>query len=452
MTWSSGSAASGRRAAAACAARPTAAPNSAAVEVVVVDPDALAERDAGAATGRRRCAGRGGRGSPRSSASSRTCRWCRRRGSTRNASLGMAERGHQPAHAVQAEAHAEQLQRAAALGPAGHRASGRVRVISHGRPQASGRSRSRAPACRARPATTCGRRLGDERPRWRACARRARSRPRACGGARRRACAAASTSSSSPARISTVPPGIGTEATGVARPSASPSSVKPGQPGDVLGRLLVARRLQLRRARRAGLDPAQVAPAPQRLDRRDRALHCGLGRRVDLDADRRAAHAARPAAPRRRGCASRSPRSRTGSAGAPSATVSVSTCSSVADQLGLAGAQPRLDQLQVPVAQLAVDEVVEAERGVGEVKALDRRPTARPGRAPGARGSSGPRPRSAWPPHGRRPSPPTPSRISRAAFHSLLVSCWPWATLSSEKRTSWPEDIASRPQRTASAP
>ena len=46
----------------------------------------------------------------------------------------------------------------------------------------------------------------------------------------------------------------------------------------------------------------------------------------------------------------------------------------------------------------------------------------------------------------------TPRRISRAAFQSLLVSCSPWATLSSAKCTSWPDDMARSPQRTASAP
>src|ERR1019366_8661033 len=40
-------------------------------------------------------------------------------------------------------------------------------------------------------------------------------------------------------------------------------------------------------------------------------------------------------------------------------------------ELRLAGTQPRLDQLQIPVAQLAVDEVVEGQRGVREVIAVD---------------------------------------------------------------------------------
>ena len=38
---------------------------------------------------------------------------------------------------------------------------------------------------------------------------------------------------------------------------------------------------------------------------------------------------------------------------------------------GLAGAQPWLDQFEVPVAQLAIDEAVERERGVREVVAVD---------------------------------------------------------------------------------
>ena len=71
-----------------------------------------------------------------------------------------------------------------------------------------------------------------------------------------------------------------------------------------------------------------------------------------------------------------------GITGCASATVSRRTCSSVADERRaiLVGAaappprgQPRLDELQVPVAQLAVDEVVQPERGVREVVVLDPR-------------------------------------------------------------------------------
>src|SRR5262245_36575511 len=44
------------------------------------------------------------------------------------------------------------------------------------------------------------------------------------------------------------------------------------------------------------------------------------------------------------------------------------------------------------------------------------------------------------------------SRINRPAFQSLLARSLPCWTLASEKRTSWVEDIASRPKRNASAP
>ena len=69
-------------------------------------------RRSDAARCRRRCAGRGARGSPRSCASSRSCRWCRARGSSSKRRSRRAEHGHHPPHPVQAEAHAEQLQRA----------------------------------------------------------------------------------------------------------------------------------------------------------------------------------------------------------------------------------------------------------------------------------------------------------------------------------------------------
>ena len=62
------------------------------LEIGVVDPDPLGERDQvrrQVGAGR---AGRAGAGSPRSSARSRTCRWCRRRGSTRSAAAGCRAR------------------------------------------------------------------------------------------------------------------------------------------------------------------------------------------------------------------------------------------------------------------------------------------------------------------------------------------------------------------------
>ena len=53
----------------------------------------------------------------------------------------------------------------------------------------------------------------------------------------------------------------------------------------------------------------------------------------------------------------------------------------------------------------------------------------------------------------RGPAPSgTLSRISRLAFHILLARSRPCWTRAWEKRTSWVEDIASRPKRSASAP
>ena len=46
----------------------------------------------------------------------------------------------------------------------------------------------------------------------------------------------------------------------------------------------------------------------------------------------------------------------------------------------------------------------------------------------------------------------TPMRIRREAFHSLLARSRPCCTRCWEKRTSWVEDMASRPKRSASAP
>ena len=63
----------------------------------------------GAGTGRRPRARRAPRASRRRSASSSSCRWSRRRGSRGTHCCGDAERREQPPHALQAEAHAEQL-------------------------------------------------------------------------------------------------------------------------------------------------------------------------------------------------------------------------------------------------------------------------------------------------------------------------------------------------------
>ncbi len=100
----------------------------------------------------------------------------------------------------------------------------------------------------------------------------------------------------------------------------------------------------------------------------------------------------------------------------------------------LAFSQARLDELQVPVAELAVDEVVEREGGVGEVVGVDPAAdlgfgTLEPGQDPAILYLPGPRPLG-------RASGPTWSRTSRAAFQSLLTNASPWAIRSSLKRTS----------------
>ena len=117
------------------------------------------------------------------------------------------------------------------------------------------------------------------------------------------------------------------------------------------------------------------------------------------------------------------------------------------------GVEARLDDLQVPVAQLAVDEVVEPERRAVELERLDR---AR-GLGLGAlQAREDPRvldcvPGAAARRPARRPSSAR-SSTSRDALNSLLASWRPCATFSSEKRTSCVEDIASRPKRVPSAP
>src|SRR5919107_1093668 len=79
-------------------------------------------------------------------------------------------------------------------------------------------------------------------------------------------------------------------------------------------------------------------------------------------------------APGRTPTASRQPRRRRTASIARSMAASASRSRSVASVAGVGVlGQARLDDLQVPVAQLAVDEVVQAEGGLGEVKAVHAR-------------------------------------------------------------------------------
>ena len=286
------------------------------------------------------------------------------------------------------------------------------------------------------------------KPRWRACARPARSPARASAAAAARLRSAAPRSSASPARISTVAAGHRARArldrlAAVARENDSRASR-----ATCSARLLVAVGGEPRGQRRAGLHArrgraSRAAPGPPRspaparlgalVDQRRRRLRTprreqplGAGHvRVDLlghERDDRVRQRERLA------------RARAAASARPSRSPVV---------------QARLDELEVPVAELAVDEVVERERGVREVEALDRAATSAVARSRRERiqrsstvlgadrgaGVAG------------RPQQDQPRGVPE-----LVGSCGPWAIFSSEKRTSWLEDIASRPQRTASAP
>ena len=153
------------------AARSTAAPKALGVEVGVADADALGEARRGAARGRRRCARRGPRGSPRSCARSSSCRSCRRRGSARKARCGLPS-------AVSSRRMRSSPKRMPNSSSESRWASARSR-----RPAALIRAPSELrPAARAslsRSAwTTASAAPWPRSPRWRACPRRARSRPR----------------------------------------------------------------------------------------------------------------------------------------------------------------------------------------------------------------------------------------------------------------------------------
>ena len=165
------------------------------------------------------------------------------------------------------------------------------------------------------------------------------------------------------------------------RPCRRRPRTRPGPAARAARRLLVAVRPRAAPARRRRL--ARSAPSRQpRTPGWPRSRARAPPRPPDrCAAGLRAAAARRPAAPPRPGYGSRSPRSRTGSPDAPARRSRCSTCSSVAAVVRVAVVQARLDELQVPVAQLAVDEVVEAERRVGEVEALDPVGDLRPARA-----------------------------------------------------------------------
>ncbi len=160
------------------------------------------------------------------------------------AALRRAQRRHQPVHAVEAEAHPEQLE--------GAQVAPRPAPASRARRVTAPPARRAARASLARSAsTTCAGARCDEAARWRACPRRARSRPRA--RARRSARRRSACSGSKPPPASTCDAsrrGPGRVATG--SPSSRPRrrSARAARP---------ARRS--RRSRRPPAAPGTVAPA-----------------------------------------------------------------------------------------------------------------------------------------------------------------------------------------------
>ena len=108
--------------------------------------------------------------------------------------------------------------------------------------------------------------------------------------------------------------------------------------------------------------------------------------------------------------------------------------------------QPRLEHLQVPVAQLRVDEAVQRARRAVELELGDR---VRDLGLGGLQPRQDPRVLDRRPARDRVRDGPRPSgtrsSTSREALKSLLASWRPSAIVPSLKRTSCVEDIASRP-------
>ena len=335
------------------------------LDVAVVDADPFGERDEV-----RRQVGADAqpvalRGSRRSSAPSRTCRSCRRRGSCRSgaragrasSSAGACGRARSACRTARARAGSARrpraIQRAAAAHSASSSARSRSSFVALGLDD--GRRRLRDEAL-VRELALAARAISASSSR---AARRACARPRR--GRRRRWRAR-----------STAPPGIA-----IVAASAAPLARRRARSARAARRARPSARSRRRSSRagdaRAGRRADAVAPAAQRLHGVDRVAERALG----VVVARRRRPPVRPAAPRagprRPARTTRSPRSRTGSPGARAASVSVQHVQQrrveVRALLALGLVEARLDELEVPVAQLAVDEVVERERGVREVEA-----------------------------------------------------------------------------------
>ena len=288
--------------------------------------------------------------------------------------LRQAEQLGEPPDPLEPEAPADRVE-ASRASPrdrrAGRRAQlSRARRARLGSPRAS-RARPRRPP--AEPSRRS--------PRWRACARRARPRSRSFT---RRSSSRAATRS----RVELVGgEDLDGADAGDDLPPAAGRELETGEPADEL----VGLALGARREHRLGLDAGEVAPAPQGPGLLDRRADLGLGGVVEAlglhggegGDDETPLRARGQVAPDLLG------HERDERVGEREHALEHEQQDG--GRLLLAVVEARLDDLQVPVAELGPDEAVELEHGVGEVVGVERwRRRARPC-APGARGSSGPR-------------------------------------------------------------
>ena len=330
---------------------------------------------------------------------------------------GMVEHGHQPPHAVQAEAHPEQL--AARAG--GARPPPRVQSTARGRPHSASSSAREPLQLLALGRDHLRRRLRDEAVvgELALCARRSPlerralrgapalggaevdiraaelDRPARDGDARDRLAAVAGSRATAaraarllaPCRRS---PSAASRAASVA-PAVTSAAVAPAAHAPVTASIARPSAASASRSSRPSLGPVPAASRPSRPG----------DVRLDLLGDERDHRVGERQRPAQHVQQRRSARSR------------------------LPDAQARLDQLEVPVAQLAVDEVVQRRAPRGRSRrprsAPRSRASARARRERIQRSSTRGRPSRA----GTRVGPRRRSRISRAAFHSLFASAAP---------------------------
>ena len=298
-----------------------------------------------------------------------------------------AERRQQPAHALEAEAHAEELEAEQVLLRAASGAPGRAHspARSSRRPASLSRSASTT-AAGALPTKPCVAEL---------VAPRGRS-PRPASPRRssiRRAAAPRSSASVASTAIDAARHRHGRR--GLAALAASTRSAPAARRAPPCARSPRLRAAPAGQRAGSGADP--VAPAAQRLHGGDRARDLRLGLRID-----QRLVGGRPGVRHQQSLGTRDmrpdllgderdhrmrDRERLGEHAEREAR----------DVPVVVVVEARLDDLQVPVAQLAVDEVVEPERGAVELERLDRAAPSRPSRAAGARGSRSPRPSAARP-------------------------------------------------------